>query len=140
MGLDSFEPGCVYVPAGWFIAGGDPEAAESLPRRRLWADGFVVQRHPVTNAEYLAFLNDEVARGCEAEALAACPRLQLGRVGHGENALAYDRGPDGCFPCRCRRRRRSCAGRWRSWGGGRRCATRAGWRSAPASRGGCSTS
>ncbi|MEO0601439.1 MAG: serine/threonine-protein kinase, partial [Myxococcota bacterium] len=27
-----------YVPAGWFVAGGDPDAPESLPARRLWID------------------------------------------------------------------------------------------------------
>ncbi|AUX41614.1 protein kinase [Sorangium cellulosum] len=64
----------IYVPAGWFIAGGDPLASESLPARRLWVDGFVLRRHPVTQAEYLAFLNDLVERGRGADAAAACPR------------------------------------------------------------------
>ena len=95
--VGEIEPDCVYVPAGWFIAGGDPEAAESLPRRRLWVDGLVVQRHPVTNAQYLAFLNDLMASGRAAEALAACPRVPLGRASPGEDALAYDRAPDGSF-------------------------------------------
>src|SRR5262249_16705105 len=47
----------VYVPAGWFIAGGDPRAGESLPRRRVWVDAFVMQRAPVTNGAYVEFLN-----------------------------------------------------------------------------------
>jgi serine/threonine-protein kinase len=91
------EPDCVYVPAGWFLSGGDPDAGESLPRRRLWVDGLVVQRHPVTNAEYLAFLNALVASGRESEALAACPRVPLGRSNPGEDVLAYERTADGAF-------------------------------------------
>ncbi|MEL6349466.1 MAG: SUMF1/EgtB/PvdO family nonheme iron enzyme [Myxococcota bacterium] len=47
-----------YVPAGWFQAGGDPEAADSLmPGRWMWADGFVIKKFPVTNQQYLIFLN-----------------------------------------------------------------------------------
>ncbi|MCA9493557.1 MAG: SUMF1/EgtB/PvdO family nonheme iron enzyme, partial [Myxococcales bacterium] len=47
-----------YVPAGWCILGGDPLAIDALPRTRVWVDGFVMKRHPVTNGEYLAFLRD----------------------------------------------------------------------------------
>ena len=52
----------VYVPAGWCWTGGDDAASDGLPARRLWIDGFVMKRHPVTNGEYLAFLNDLVER------------------------------------------------------------------------------
>jgi serine/threonine-protein kinase len=65
-----------YVPAGWCWSGGGSAAAESLPARRVWIDAFVVRRFPVTNREFLAFLDDLVGRGREAEALAACPRPQ----------------------------------------------------------------
>jgi len=64
----------VYVPAGWFLSGGDAAAVESLPARRLWVDGFVIRRHPVTQAQYLVFLNDLVDQGREADAMAVCPR------------------------------------------------------------------
>jgi eukaryotic-like serine/threonine-protein kinase len=67
--------GEVYVPAGWCWTGGDAAAIDGLPRRRIWIDGFVLGRFPVTNAEYVAFLNDLVASGREAEALVACPRF-----------------------------------------------------------------
>ncbi|AUX39591.1 protein kinase [Sorangium cellulosum] len=87
----------LYVPAGWFLSGGDPDAADSLPRRRLWCDGFIVRRHPVTNAEYLAFLNALVASGQEAEALECCPRLSLGRAASGPGSLRFERGEDGRF-------------------------------------------
>lgn len=63
-----------HVPAGWFVAGGDPEAIDSLPRQRVWVDAFSIRRHPVTNREYLAFLNGLVAAGREEEALRCVPR------------------------------------------------------------------
>jgi len=47
----------VYVPAGPFYCGGDEDQAyNNLPARRAWCDGFVMMRHPVTNAEYFSFL------------------------------------------------------------------------------------
>ncbi|MEL6347417.1 MAG: SUMF1/EgtB/PvdO family nonheme iron enzyme, partial [Myxococcota bacterium] len=45
-----------YVPAGWFIAGGDPMAVDSLPRRWVWVDGFCVDRFVVSGGEYLSYL------------------------------------------------------------------------------------
>jgi serine/threonine-protein kinase len=78
------------VPPGWFWSGGDPAAAGApLPRRRLWADGFVIRRFPVTNAEYLEFLNDLLARDRESEALAAVPRVPA-PDGPGQILLARD--------------------------------------------------
>lgn len=47
-----------HVPAGWFQAGGDDDAADALPAARCWRDDFIIRRHPVTNREYLEFLND----------------------------------------------------------------------------------
>ncbi len=64
----------VWVAAGWFWSGGGPLATGSLRRRRLWADDFAIQRYPVTNREYIAFLNDLVSAGREAEAIAVAPR------------------------------------------------------------------
>lgn len=52
-----------YVPAGWFTAGGDPAAPDGLSRRRVWVDGFVMARDPVTHGEYLAFLQAMVDAG-----------------------------------------------------------------------------
>ncbi|MDI1476504.1 SUMF1/EgtB/PvdO family nonheme iron enzyme [Polyangium sp. y55x31] len=90
----------VYVPAGYTWTGGDPEAPDSFPRRRLWLDAFVIGRYPVTNEAYLAFLNDLVRAGREAEALGACPRTNPGtRSGAGE-ALSYARRADGLFVLR----------------------------------------
>jgi len=69
-----------YVPAGWFRAGGDDEATGGFPARRLWCDALVVQTHPVTNEQFLEFLNDLVARGREDEALRVVPRDREGAI------------------------------------------------------------
>jgi eukaryotic-like serine/threonine-protein kinase len=78
---DEIEPDQVYVPAGWFAAGGDPTAGEALPAQRVWVDGFLLDRHPVTVGGYLELLDDLVATGREAEAEAACPCLPSSYAG-----------------------------------------------------------
>ena len=75
---DDVGPDEVYVPAGYAWIGGDPDAADSLPRRRVWIDGFFLGRYPVTHGEYLAFLNDLIAKGRLDEALEACPKNTAG--------------------------------------------------------------
>lgn len=62
-----------YVPAGWFWSGGDPDAINTLPKRRLWLDGFVIRKHPITHMEYLAFLNTLIEEKREAEATRYAP-------------------------------------------------------------------
>jgi eukaryotic-like serine/threonine-protein kinase len=66
----------VYVPAGPAWIGGDPDAYQSLDRRRVWIDGFVIGRQPVTNEQYIAFLDALVAQGATDEALAHAPRVR----------------------------------------------------------------
>jgi serine/threonine protein kinase/formylglycine-generating enzyme required for sulfatase activity len=97
---DEIDENEVYVPAGWAWTGGDPDAADSLPRHRIWIDGFVIGRFPVTNAEYLAFLNDLAARGRESEALAACPRAERGMTPNADVHLSYERDEAGRFRLR----------------------------------------
>jgi formylglycine-generating enzyme required for sulfatase activity len=86
----------LYVPAGWAWLGGDNLAPTALSRRRTWVDGFVMRRFPVTNRQYLGFLNDLVARGQESEALEYVPRQRSGqhdRLGE----PVYARTEDGRF-------------------------------------------
>jgi eukaryotic-like serine/threonine-protein kinase len=47
----------VYVPGGHFIAGGDAEAPDSLPRHVVDVPDFAIARYPVTYREYCAFLD-----------------------------------------------------------------------------------
>jgi serine/threonine-protein kinase len=82
-----------FVPAGWFQSGGDPGASVSLPGRRLWCDDLVVRRFPVTNTEYIAFLDDLVASGHERRALRLAPRERSGTAGElGALIYAYSAG------------------------------------------------
>ncbi len=90
------EPDDVHVPAGYCWVGGDPRAAETLQRRRVWVDGLVMRRFPVTNGEYLEFLNDLVANGREEEALTNCPRAHLG-ISETAGQLAFSRDHAGRF-------------------------------------------
>ena len=87
----------IYVPAGPFWCGGDLEALpHPLPWRRLWAEGFVIDRAPVTNQEWLCFLDDLVASGREEEALAAAPRAPSTRPGE-RGRMMVGRRADGRF-------------------------------------------
>lgn len=54
----SLEPGDCYVAPGWFQAGGDPDAPGAHKAQWRWADAFVIRRDPVTNREWLRFVQD----------------------------------------------------------------------------------
>ena len=68
-----------YVPEGWFYAGGDPEAPNSLPEQRVWLDGFIISRNPVTHGQYLIFLNDTLDKEGLDTALLYAPREQASK-------------------------------------------------------------
>jgi formylglycine-generating enzyme required for sulfatase activity/tRNA A-37 threonylcarbamoyl transferase component Bud32 len=67
----------VWIAGGWAWLGGDPSAPDSLSRRRVWIDSFVLRRDPVTVGEYLEFCDDLAARGRLDEALAHRPTAPL---------------------------------------------------------------
>lgn len=77
-----------YVPAGPFIAGGDPWSERTNERHVLWVDSFVMARFPVTNAEFIRFLEDLVAQGLDELALSYAPR-EGGAQPYTEAALVY---------------------------------------------------
>ena len=81
-------PDDCYVPPGWFACGGDPHHERSLPARRIWVDGNVFRRFPVTNTQYLAFLNALVTEGRLEEALQHAPRENGGTIGE-QGAVIY---------------------------------------------------
>ena len=83
-----------YVPAGWMIAGGGN--ALSLARHLKWVEGFVMRRYPVTNAEYIAFLNGLVDSGSEQEALRLVPRGRAPRPDE-PGRMVYGRDASGHF-------------------------------------------
>ncbi|MEQ1569235.1 MAG: bifunctional serine/threonine-protein kinase/formylglycine-generating enzyme family protein, partial [Myxococcota bacterium] len=84
-----------YVPGGPFLAGAHDDTFQSWWWHQRELDSFVIARHPVTNAEYLGFLNALEADGRFAEAAAYAPR-ERGAQGQAGPQL-YGRGPDGRF-------------------------------------------
>jgi serine/threonine protein kinase/formylglycine-generating enzyme required for sulfatase activity len=69
-------PETVRIPGGWFLCGGDREAADSLPQSRAWVAPFLVSRFPITCAQWLAFLQED-----PAAALFAPPGFSRGPSG-----------------------------------------------------------
>lgn len=81
--------GMVYVPGGMYWSGGDRAVpGVPLPLRRVWVDGFFMARFPVTNRDYLQFVNALLAAGDAESAAAHCPRQRGGAL------IGYGR-PDG---------------------------------------------
>ncbi|HVK67603.1 MAG TPA: SUMF1/EgtB/PvdO family nonheme iron enzyme [Polyangium sp.] len=95
--LHALGPDDCFVPAGYTDIGGDPDAPDSLPSRRVWIDAFVLRRFPVTNDEYLAFLNALVGEGREEEALACVPRAAHGMAEAREERPLFGREASGRF-------------------------------------------
>lgn len=84
-----------FIPPGLFRCGGDPGVPLQLPSGRIWVDGFVLRRYPVTNQEIIEWLNDLSARGLD-EALEFAiprPRSAQGDLGHS----CFARRSDGTF-------------------------------------------
>jgi formylglycine-generating enzyme required for sulfatase activity len=91
--VDELGPDDVYVPAGWFLAGGDPDAPDALSARRVWVDGFVCRRFPVTNGEYASFLDAQTEEG----AARLVPRDVPLPAHPLDGAPTFARGRDGRF-------------------------------------------
>jgi serine/threonine-protein kinase len=82
-----------YIPAGWVQVGGDSNAVGALSLRRVWVDGFIAKKFPVTNQEYLEFLNTLVQEGKEEAALKVAPRERAGTAGElGALICGYEDG------------------------------------------------
>jgi len=85
----------IFVPAGWMRVGEDARAHGTLAGGWVWLDSFVVRRFPVTNAEYIAFLEDLVQLGQERTALQYAPRSSGGPGSQG--TLLFERESSGGF-------------------------------------------
>ena len=91
----SLGPNERYVPAGWFWAGTGVATNYPIAEGPRWADGFVMQTHPVSNRDYLAYLNDLVAQGQVEAAEERAPRPVRGESLLGTDAAGrYVLGPD----------------------------------------------
>jgi serine/threonine-protein kinase len=69
--------GFLYIPAGSYIAGGDPLAPFPGDRHRVHVRAFAMARFPVSCGEYLTFLND-LHRTDAEEAQRRAPRATAG--------------------------------------------------------------
>ncbi|MFM2246377.1 MAG: hypothetical protein RL071_2451 [Pseudomonadota bacterium] len=86
-----------FVAAGWaWVGARRRDQRIFLSARRVWVDDLWVDRHPVTNTQFIRFLDDLVAQGDEAAALAWAPRYRS-TGGGGTGPLCYGRRPDGGF-------------------------------------------
>ncbi len=56
LAVDEAPPDMVHVPAGSFVAGGDPGAPGALEASTATAPDFLIGRYPVTAGQYLEFL------------------------------------------------------------------------------------
>jgi len=86
--LGEIEPWSRYVPEGWFYAGGDDDAPNSLKEKRLWAEGFMISQDPITHEQYLVFVNALLKKNGVDEAKLWLPREQSGK-GEGEGKPLY---------------------------------------------------
>ena len=66
-------PDEIAVLAGPCWIGGDPSAPRALARAEVWVPSFVMAREPVTNAAYMAYINDLAMRGLAEEAMRGSP-------------------------------------------------------------------
>jgi formylglycine-generating enzyme required for sulfatase activity len=88
-----------YIPPGWFFEGTPQRFFQGQPWARRWEDGFVVGRHPITQAEYLTFLDALVDEGREADALRYAPQ-ERGARPDAPGPQVYGRTASGRFELR----------------------------------------
>ena len=69
--------GLIHIPAGRYISGGDPRSILAADATEIVVDGYFISRFPVTNREYLVFIND-LAGHSAPDAQAHVPRLRRG--------------------------------------------------------------
>ena len=83
-----------YIPCGWFIQGGDPLALHSPPPQSVWLESFYIQKHPITNRDYLIFLNDLLSQDKTEEALQYCPQEAGGMLLYQFESNRFQLKPD----------------------------------------------
>jgi serine/threonine-protein kinase len=81
------DPAPAFVAAGWaWVGARRREKRIYLAAQRVWIDDLWVDRYPVTNAQFIRFLDDLVAQGDEAAALRWAPRYRGGGSIYGRRA------------------------------------------------------
>ena len=79
----------IYVPCGWYLSG-------NTTIESLWSEGFVIKKYPVTNAEYLLFLDDLMKTGQKELALRCVPRERAGTATE-QGEMIYGLNDKGSF-------------------------------------------
>ncbi len=96
-------PAVVHLPTAGALGPDDrlvtagPALLSNGPRthQEVWVDAFVIRAHPVTNREYLSFLNSLIDNHHIDDAIAFSPVLPTRELG--VLARAWNRAPDGHF-------------------------------------------
>ena len=83
----------VWIPGGTFLMGSDHHYPEEAPAHQVTVDGFWIDRHPVTNAEFARFVaRDRLRhRGRARRRPGRLPRRQAGAAGPGVGGLPQPR-------------------------------------------------
>jgi formylglycine-generating enzyme len=87
--------GMVRIPAGEFLMGSDRFYPEERPVHRVAVDSFLLDRHPVTNAEFAAFVEatGHVTRAERAPQAADFPGADPDQLVAGSLVFRRSRGP-----------------------------------------------
>ncbi|MCP4871703.1 MAG: SUMF1/EgtB/PvdO family nonheme iron enzyme [Proteobacteria bacterium] len=80
----------LYIPAGPFVCGGDPEAMLPSEARSLWLDGYFLARFPVTLLQWCEFLNSLAIEDPE-QAWQRVPRAEGNLGDQGNTGQYWDR-------------------------------------------------
>ena len=83
-----------YIPSGWFSFGGDTQASFSGSMELRWLDEYFIQKFPVTNAQYLKFLNALVSEKRIHEAQNYCPQEGGGLLLYFFDGTSFTLKPD----------------------------------------------
>jgi eukaryotic-like serine/threonine-protein kinase len=86
--------GLIHVPSGRYIAGGDAPSILAPDATEIVVDDYFISRFPVTNREYLAFINDLAAQSPE-DAASHVPRMRRG--GNDVDRPCWPLGDDGLY-------------------------------------------
>ena len=94
--IGELSPNDCFIPAGWFWCGKEKGQTNSLKRKRIWLDDFVIEKFQVTNKDYLEFLNDLLATGREDDAMNMVIRENKGHSSE-VGSIIYGRDKSGRF-------------------------------------------
>lgn len=91
----SIRPNESYIPAGYsHLGANDSQTPHTLSKQKVWIEGVIFLKDPITHELYLLFLNALVKAGKTKEAMRCAPKLQ---PTNGQELLLYERDERGQF-------------------------------------------